>query len=116
MKTKVLPVILSLVMLIAIGPKSKLDVSAVNVKGSMVDEQGVAFTLYDDGTATVLGPIDRPAYGTKFVIPAEINGYRVTEIADKAFDIGCRFVKHMLHHQTNNLSKQSEEISNREGV
>ena len=88
MKTKVLPVILSLVMAITMGLKSKLDVSAVNVEGSMVDEQGVAFTLYDDGTATVLGPIDRPAYGTKFVIPAEINGYRVTEIADKAFDIG----------------------------
>ena len=88
MKTKVLPVILSLVMAITMGLKSKLYVSAVNVKGSMVDEQGVAFTLYDDGTATVLGPIDRPAYGTKFVIPAEINGYRVTEIANSAFDGG----------------------------
>ena len=88
MKTKILSLILSLVMVITIVPKLELKASVINVEGSMVDEQGVAFALYDNGTATVLGPIDRPAHHAQFVIPAEINGYRVTEIADKAFDIG----------------------------
>ena len=86
MKTKVLPVILSLVMLITMVPK--LELRASGDDSTITDEQGIEYELNDNGTATVLGPKKTPRIGQKFVIPAEINGYRVTEIADNAFDIG----------------------------
>ena len=85
MKTKILSLILSLVMVITMVPKLELNVSADN--STITDEQGIKYKLNDDSTATVLGPKGNPKIGTEFVIPAEINGCRVTMIADNAFDI-----------------------------
>ena len=85
MKTKILSLILSLVMVITMVPKLELNVSADN--STITDEQGIDYKLNDDGTATVLGPKEGVKIGTKFVIPAEINGYRVTIIADDAFNV-----------------------------
>ena len=81
MKTKILSLILSLVMVITIVPKLELNVSADC--STITDEQGIVYKLNSDGTATVCRQDERIC-GT-IVIPLEISGHRVTNIESEAF-------------------------------
>ena len=90
MKTKILSLILSLVMVITMVPKLELNVSADD--STITDEQGIKYKLNDDGTATVLGLPEKCPSGSNWnvVIPTEINGCRVTIIADNAFNSSAK--------------------------
>ena len=64
-------------------PDELLDqLEAINQELANLDEQGVAYALYSDNTAKVIGCPDGL---TGITIPATVEGYAVTEIADRAF-------------------------------
>ena len=87
MKTKILSLILSLVMVITMVPKLELSVSAANVVDTIKDGNGLTFNLYDDGTATVFGSGKwaTPIKCKRCEIPAKIKDHEVTEIVEEAF-------------------------------
>ena len=88
MKTKILSLILSLVMVITMVPKLELSVSAANVVDTIKDGNGLKFNLYDDGTATVFGSgkwAATPIKCKRCEIPAKIKDHEVTEIVEGAF-------------------------------